>query len=92
MNVLTETLTEIDKLLERALLLVKESVDSSPFPTSPNQPSNKIITPQKSFFSTKRKRAITNIRLAKPPQDQSAKLIKDPSSGIKAHSLHCDTN
>ncbi len=66
----TEALNKTEKLVERAMLVLQTDFTSQPFPSTQISPSNTKVTPQKSFFSTKRKRVSKNVRLAKPSQEQ----------------------
>ncbi len=81
-----DALNTADGLIDRALMTTETIHPATHFPAAPNYPTNKGITPQKPFFSTKRKRTTTNIRLAKPTNDQTRQMIKDLLQGLNVHS------
>lgn len=61
-----DTLKQCKTFIQSAINLIKAKQSSSiTFPANSNEPTNKIIQKQRSFFSTKRKRK-TAIRIAKP--------------------------
>ncbi len=63
-----DTLHQVQSYLTSAINIIKANQSSSvaTLPAVKHQPPNKKITPQKAFFSTKRKRKSGNIRMARP--------------------------
>ena len=74
-----------EQLVDRALIVIDLPNQPAQFGSALNHPANKSITPQKAFFSTKRKRTTTNIRLAKPTHDQVRKMTMDLLHGTNVH-------
>lgn len=88
-----ETCTDMEKLkttyelLQRAIILHQTDTTSQTFPSTQQNPSNKRITRQKPFFSTKRKRESTRIKIAKPTREESRKMVKDLLKGTRVHGV-----
>ena len=66
-----------EKHINHAVLVAQATKSIPQFPSKQKHPANKAITPQKAFFSTKRKTPTTNVRLVKPTQGQAQKIKSD---------------
>lgn len=73
-----DTLHEVKTLITSAINLIKAkaSTPAVVLPTAKDQPANKNITVQRSFFSTKRKKKPANVRLAKPTAEEKKNICK----------------
>lgn len=66
-----DTLKNVRHLITSAMNLIKARTSSVIFsPVTKKEPANKKIEQQRSFFSTKRKRKQTNVRMKKPTANE----------------------
>ena len=65
-----ESLIALNRKLDVCLALFGPTNNSK----NTNEPSNKLIKVQRSFYSTKRKRQTTNIRIAKPSREEKNEI------------------
>ncbi len=80
-----DTLHDVKTLITSALNLIKarqENTSKATLPVAIEQPANKNIPTQRSFFSTRKRKATKpNVRLAKPTIEQKTEMYKTLLNG-----------
>lgn len=67
------TLRDVRSCITSAIHLIKaQQQQQNPFSIRRNEPSNKLIKPQRPFFSTKKKRRKPAVRITKPTEHQKS--------------------
>ena len=79
----SESLLAAEKLLNSAKCAMKALNRTGPnsfLQVQPHKPSNKHIIRQRSFYSTKKRRKKTLVRIAKPTQEEKRDLFSTTSA------------
>lgn len=81
-----DLISQVTSEINKSIRILKSEINACSLPTvSRKEPSNKKISPQRSFFSTVKRKREPSVRIAKPTNIERKEVLDNLTTGVRAY-------